>query len=221
MAMEIAKVVITEEAKYDYESLFAVPLYDREMANDVEWLKNHFEEPEYLSPAMPIADIKAECEEYIENHPTAKHRHYFRAKYYDETQNRMLMLFFYKGQKIGPMQMWNLKGICLAESWNEILEEKGVIRNWLKHGIDTEDKADWVLELRENERRGLIGSGMPTFSLNGLPREVVNAIYSGEDTAIIEKLSHLKRKGGEWVGYKRYLPKHRTVGKKHQRTPRD
>ena len=133
----------------------------------------------------------------------------------------MLMLFFYKGQKIGPMQLWDLKGICLAESWNEILEEKGVIRNWLKHGIDTEDKADWVLELRENERRGLIGSGMPTFSLNGLPREVVNAIYSGEDTAIIEKLSHLKRKGGEWVGYKRYLPKRRTVGKKHQRTPRD
>ena len=221
MAMEIAKVVITDEAKFDYECLFAKPLYGNARANDVEWLKNHFDEPEYISPVMPIADIKAESEEYIEIHPTAKHRHYFHVKYYDESQGQMLMLFFYKGQKIGPMQLWDLKGICLAESWNEILEEKGVIRNWLKHGIDTEDKADWVLELRENERRGLIGSGMPTFSLNGLPREVVNAIYSGEDTAIIEKLSHLKRKGGEWVGYKRYLPKRRTVGKKHQRTPRD
>ena len=39
------------------------------------------------------------------------------------------MLFFYKGQKIGPMQLWDLKGICLAESWNEILEEKGVDAN--------------------------------------------------------------------------------------------
>jgi len=51
----------------------------------------------------------------------------------------------------------------------------------------------------------------------------VQFAISDEENAItlFEKLSHLKRKGGEWVGYKRYLPKRRTVGKKRQRTPRD
>lgn len=216
MATEIAKVVVTEEARFDYESLFAIRYgkWERTM----EWVKAHFNDPEIIAPVMPIADIKMESEMYIELHPTIKYKHYFRAKYYDEKQDKMLMLFFYKGKKIGLMQMWDLKGICLADSWSEELEDSGVIRNWLKHGIDTEDKSDWVLELRENEKRGLIGSGLPTFSLSGLPREVVNAIYSGEDSAIIERLSHLKRKGGEWVGYKRYLPKHRTVGKKRKRS---
>lgn len=221
MATEIAKVVITDEAKYDYECLFAISLYGSDTREkDDEWWKEHFEDREYLSPSMPISEMKAECEDYIEIHPSVKYSHYFRAKYYDETKEKMLMLFFYKVKKIGPMQLWDLKGICLADDWDEISEEKGIIRNWLKHDIQTEDKTDWVLEYQENVRRGLIGSGMPTFSLSGLPREVVNAIYSGADTEIIERLSHLKRKGGEWVGYKRYLPKRRAVGKKHKRTPR-
>lgn len=219
MATEIAKVVITDEAKYDYECLFAIPLYSDCKGKDMEWWREHFEDVEYLSPKMPIAEIKAESEDYIEIHPNVKYRYYFRAKYYDESQDKMLMLFFYKGKKIGPMQLWELKGLCLASDWTEEFEEKGLIRNWLKHDIKTEDKTDWVLEYQENVRRGLIGSGMPMFSLTGLPREVVNAIYSGADTEITERLSHLKRKGGEWVGYKRYLPKRRTVGKKHKRTP--
>lgn len=194
MYREIAinKTVITEEAVFDYENI--------------------------IGGRIPKADIKRETEEYMEHlQKTARLTYgcYFRVKYYDEQSEELLMLFFYRGERIGLMQMWNLSGLCKAEDWTEDGEEIGRIRGWLKTKIsDIPKDADWVLDYREAKRRGEIGQ-MPVFRLTGLNREVINAIYNGTDSEILEKLSHIQRKSGEWHGYKRYLQRYRKTRKEH------
>lgn len=122
----INKVVITDEAIFDYEEItFGLP--------------------------MPKADIKSESETYMENMQKSSRLlcgYYFRAKYYDEAIDKMLMLFFYKGIKLGSMQMWKLSGICEADDWTREAEEVGQIRVWLNSRLVPEDKGDWVWDLR-------------------------------------------------------------------------
>lgn len=160
MVTEIVhKVKITEEAKYDYECLFAIP--KKNYRTDMDWLKEHFDEPEYLAPIMPSEDIELESEAYIELNPRIGNRYYFRAKYYDESKDRMLMLFFYKGERIVShdvtTQYWELKGICFEESWSQDLEDSGMIRNWLKRTIMAEEEEDdWVWTERIRERQRLL-----------------------------------------------------------------
>ena len=126
------KVVITDEAVFDYEDI-------------VGW-------------QMPRADIKQECEFYIDN-SQARGRllweYYFRCKYLDEATGQMVMLFFYKGERLWNTQLWNCVGCCLAEDWNEELEESGQIRYWLKTVLDPAPAEDWVWNLRlwQNEQR--------------------------------------------------------------------
>ena len=132
MATEIAtinKVVITEEAEFDYESLVKLPL--------------------------PKTDIKSEAETYIDymRENRRLNGYYFRVKYYDEQSEQMLMLFFYKGERFGKMQTWEIKGICLASDWSEELEESGQIRFWLKSTINPTDTGDWVWDLRIKEEQ--------------------------------------------------------------------
>lgn len=128
----INKVVITEEAEFDYESIIGLP--------------------------MPKADIKEATENYIEiryDGGRTLWRDYYKWKYYDEIADKMLYLFFYKGKKFGNMQMWDLCGVCFEEDWTEELEECGQIRNWLKSKIDPQDNGDWVWDerVREEKRR--------------------------------------------------------------------
>ncbi len=126
----IDKAVITEEAVFDYESLCEQPL--------------------------PKTDIKYECENYITNMRIGGklgRDYYFRCKYYAEASDRMLMLFFYKGQRFGKMQMWELKGICEASDYSDALEESGQIRVWLNSKINPEDTGDWVWDLRVWEEK--------------------------------------------------------------------
>lgn len=122
----INKVVITDEAIFDYEELsFGLP--------------------------MPKADIKSELETYMENMQKSGRLfcgYYFRAKYYDEAMDKMLMLFFYKGIKLGSMQMWKLSGICEAGDWTMEAEEDGQIRAWLNSLLAPKVKSDWVWDLR-------------------------------------------------------------------------
>ncbi len=130
MEAVINKVVITEEAAFDYESAYALPI--------------------------PKADIKSECEAYIEERIKSGRllgRYYFRAKYLDEATDKMLLLFFYKGQKFGRMQMWELKGICEADDWSERMEEEGQVRLWLKTSINPKEDGDWVEDLRIREEK--------------------------------------------------------------------
>ena len=128
----INKVVITEEAEFDYDSIIGLP--------------------------MPKADIKEATENYIEiryDGGRTLWRDYYQWKYYDKIADKMLYLFFYKGQKFGNMQMWDLCGVCFEEDWTEELEECGQIRNWLKSKIDPQDNGDWVWDerVREEKRR--------------------------------------------------------------------
>lgn len=129
---DINKVVITEEAEFDYEVILGLP--------------------------MPKADIKEACENYIESRYDGGRTlwgYYYKWKYYDETADKMLLLFFYKGQKFGTMQMWDLCGVCLEEDWNENLEDCGQIRSWLKSKLNPIDNGDWVWDerVREEKRR--------------------------------------------------------------------
>lgn len=134
MAAEIVinKVVITDEARFDYECLFNQPI--------------------------PKNDIKRETEEYIDGRADRINGFYFRIKYFDETTDEMLMLFFYKGKRFGKMQLWELSGVCRAEEWTRELEDDGQIRLWLKSSLDPQETTDWVwdLRIREAEQRRLI-----------------------------------------------------------------
>lgn len=119
----IHKVSVTEEAVFDY----------KELAGTVP----------------PVRDIKKEVETYLQYIADRTRGYYFRVKYNDEGIDRMLMLFLYKGERFGPMQVWKIAGVCFAEDWTEELEENGQIRFWLKTKIsDFEDKTDWVVRYR-------------------------------------------------------------------------
>lgn len=64
----------------------------------------------------------------------------------------MLLLFFYKGERFGNMQMWELRGICSEEDWNAELEDNGRIRLWLNSLLNPKEETDWVWDLRQKER---------------------------------------------------------------------
>jgi len=123
--MLINKVVITAEAEFDYESEFGCRL--------------------------PKNEIKQETEEYIGDRFSRFNGYYFRAKFYDETTDRMLMLFGYQGDVFGSMQMWEVRGICPAEDWSKELEDDGQVRVWLKSKLEPIDETDWVWDLRIRE----------------------------------------------------------------------
>lgn len=125
----IHKVNITEEAKFDVRDCLGL--------NAFNW-----------------RSMKAEVEEYITHQSNAGRIPwwgYFRCKYFDEKSDKMLMLFFYKGESLSIMQFWNLAGVCFEEDWTEEAEDDGEIRNWLKCKIeDITDDDDWVINERVN-----------------------------------------------------------------------
>lgn len=186
----INKVVITEEAKFDYEEVVA-------------------------RQPIPKTAIKNECELYIDNLQKGGrllYGYYFRAKYYDENSDKMLMLFFYKGERFGKMQLWKLSGICEADDWTEEQEDDGQIRNWLKSKIaDFEDRVDWVIELRLWEEMKI--EEMNAYGLAGLDKEVKNAITNGGYDAYSEKYDHLSHDDGKWNGKPRHKKPNRVSRK--------
>ncbi len=125
--VSIHKLVVTAEAKFDYEEVLALGKLQKR-------------------------DVVIEIEEYIRLCPSVTHGWYFRVKYYDENADRMLLLFIYKGKQFANMQLWTLDGVCMAEDWNEDLEYDGIIRNWHKTKVeDLPDEEDWVESLRARE----------------------------------------------------------------------
>ena len=119
----IHKVSVADEAVFDYEEL--------------------------VGAQPPIRDIKQEVETYLNITAARARGYYFRVKYYDEAIDRMLMLFLYKGEKFGRMQVWKVTGICFAEDWTAEQEESGQIRFWLKTKIcDLPPEVDWVVKYR-------------------------------------------------------------------------
>ena len=93
--------------------------------------------------------LKAEVEEYIQNMSSSlPWWGYFRADY-EGDDIECLKLFIYKGEKLGVMQFWDLRGVCLAKDWSEELEDEGHIRSWLNTQIeDIPEEEDWVVRYR-------------------------------------------------------------------------
>lgn len=119
----IHKVTVAEEAAFDYETIAGI--------------------------APPVCDIKRELETYLCFAAARNRGYYFRARYYDERIDRMMMLFIYKGERFGLMQVWKIAGVCYAEDWTEELEESGQIRFWLNTKIsDILTQTDWVVRYR-------------------------------------------------------------------------
>ena len=130
MEIVIDKILITEEAKSDYIDTVGYEL--------------------------PSKDIKSEVEAYIELLKSSRRftsGRYFHVNYLDEDADKTVKLFFYKGETIGRMQMWNLAGVCLAEDWNEQIEESGQIRLWLNTSLNPKEETDWVWDLRVREEQ--------------------------------------------------------------------
>lgn len=128
----IGKVRITAEAEFDYEDI--------------------------TGKTMPKAEIKRETEEYIENCINRFSGYYFKAKYQVEESDKMLLMFFYKGERFGNMQMWELRGICSEEDWDAEWEDNGRIRLWLNSLLDPKEETDWVWDLRlwQSEQKKLL-----------------------------------------------------------------
>lgn len=98
--------------------------------------------------------LKKETEEYI-GHMTASGRlpwwGYFRCNYIDENSGVRLKLFVYLGIKIGPMQYWELKGVCEAAEWSQDAEDDGLVKAWLETKIENLPEAeDWAVRIRTN-----------------------------------------------------------------------
>jgi hypothetical protein len=136
--------------------------------------------------------LKRELEEYIDNMNRAgllSREHYFRYRYYDDTLDRMLMLFLYRDRKDGIMQNWRLQGICLAEDWSEEAEDDGRIRNWLNTPLDGyPDEDDRAVKARVKK---ILEQTEKTLFDNVL-KEVRDAFECERDKETAEKLAFLQ-----------------------------
>ncbi len=104
----IDKVHISKEAIFDFEEIVA------------------------LKP-MAVNSYRRELEEYFRY--TNPNERYFTKKIYDEESEKMLLLFFRKGKSLPLMQIWILAGICDYSDYSELLDERGLIKNWLDNYI--------------------------------------------------------------------------------------
>ena len=125
MEIAIDKIIITEEAEFDYEEAVGYPIPKGDIKAEVEW---------YISERKKAGRFNVGC--------------YFYVNYLDEEADEMVKLFFYKGERFGKMQIWSLAGVCLKDDWSEEMEECGQIRVWLKTSLDPESTTDWVWEER-------------------------------------------------------------------------
>ena len=125
------KVVITTEAQFDYASIFN--------------LLEVIDEESFLPSRFQIPDMKAELEWFIQTNRKYLYKQYFKVKYLEEQTGTMLYVFVRPGLVIGKMKNWDVVGICIADDWNEDLEEMGAIKGWLDTKIENlPDEEDWV-----------------------------------------------------------------------------
>lgn len=189
----INKIIITAEAVFDYEETLGLGRLDRR-------------------------SVKAEVEEYM-NRMNGGGRllydHYFRCKFYDEDNDRMLMLFLYRAEKISVMQNWRLVGICLTEDWTEDAEYEGLIRAWVETKInDLPDEDDWVVKYCVNQ---ILKYSEKTLFENVL-QEVINAFECERDKETAKGLALLQSIYFEFRERVRIKPKTRKSRKSGKRS---
>ena len=162
----IHKVHITPEAVFDYEEVMVLGI-------------------------MPKNEIKTELEEYIMYMSKSGYlnRHYHRCRYYDEQKDIMLMIFIYRAKRFGIMQTWEVRGICLADDWDETLENEGIVRQWCRAEFENLfDNDDWVIKERIQK---IIKDTTVTFKEDFI-REVRNAFICGRDKETATKMALLQ-----------------------------
>ena len=178
MAAEVIinKVNITAEAVFDYSESLGLGLLDKHK-------------------------LKVEVEEYI-NRQNRSGRllrdNYFRCRWHDEDSGQTLMLFLYRGERMSIIQNWDLAGVCLANDWDEDLEAAGLVRLWLEKKTTNLGTGDWVYEqiARAAADKIIIGSA-PQGTLQGIPRELQNAIEYGNNQDLFEAVHILQNAGGK------------------------
>jgi len=150
------KVLITEEAVFDFENSLIEIHNPADWETDNDW---RIESKHDLPLArMPKLEIKRELEEYIQGHSTIRHRHYFFTQHYDDTLG-WIVLFVKKTTRIGPMQNWEVVGICRSMDWDEESEDRGWHRSWYETKFELKGEYyDWVearnikLQMEEENR---------------------------------------------------------------------
>ena len=141
--------------------------------------------------------IKAEVEEYIQNMSRRlPWWDYFRADYEDDNTER-LKLFIYKGIRIGLMQYWDLKGVCLAKDWSEEMEDEGHIRSWINTKIeDIPEEEDWVVRFRVWQ----VIRNTDKTSYDKFIEEVLNDFDNDRDKEVAEQMAFLQSYCFEFTG---------------------
>ena len=98
--------------------------------------------------------LKAEIEFYLTSQDSSGRLplwEYFRFDYEDEFIRLPLKLFIFKGVRLGPMQFWELRGVCQEDDWDEDFEHEGQIRAWVNSLLAPPDSDDWVIAHRVNQ----------------------------------------------------------------------
>ena len=202
------EVIITKEAVFDYEHCLEIrerPTNDQLMAEaGGDYLKFWDITEKYENPTRTLdkARLRKDLKEYI-THMVDSNRllreHYFRVKWFDGNTDLMLMLFVYRDRLDASKQYWRLAGICKAEDWSQELEDDGIIRKWLKPFELDEPKGDWVAE---QQARAEVDRQFDyrVVTLNGLPKEVLNAIINGTDKDLTQAISCFQNASKEQFG---------------------
>lgn len=156
--------------------------------------------------------FKADVEEYIQNmSKRLPWWGYFRADYEDNDTER-LKLFIYKGKKIGLMQYWELRGVCLAQDWSEEMEDEGHIRSWINTNIeDMPEEDDWVVRYRVSQ---VIRNTGKT-SYDKVLEEVKDVFECERDKEAAEKMAFLQSTYYEFSGRRRISKKDKCNRKNH------
>lgn len=196
----INKVEISPEAAFDYECCLGARTgrqpWEECLSAAGGGAKAAFEYAERSERPLRRLDkaaLKRETEAYIDGMNKSGRLlrdNYFRCRYVDERTGGTLMLFLYRGYKLGLMQCWTVAGICGAEDWTEEAEDGGRVRAWLKtETADPPEEGDWAVRHRVNQ----ILQNMETVVWEDVLEEVLNAFESKRDKEAAEKLLFLQK----------------------------
>ena len=76
---------------------------------------------------MDIKDFKNFLELKLKNVSSQEPR----IEYFDKKSGKRLLLFLRRGYDFGIMRVWILEGICEKCDYSPVLEQRGLIREWL------------------------------------------------------------------------------------------
>jgi len=100
---------------------------------------------------LNAADVNRELSEYITHMRCLADRLYFHADYFDEDSGKMLRFFVYRARRLRMMQFWEIRGVCLADDYDEDFAEAGCLRAWANSPIDDlPEELDWAISDRTN-----------------------------------------------------------------------